>query len=154
MSFLCHPPPCFPPSLLHLSLLLYIHLFLPFGSSTQFPLHFLRAVALASGSFRCPHRDQTEVAVTRGGGAGPGSTLKQRPSEEEEGLTRSASSSCLPLLYHTQCDAGMSGMFFLFDYLSLSPSIKGRRGKRPHYPNHLSLKTSFGSKGGESLAGD
>lgn len=65
-----------------------------------------------------------------------------------------ASSSCLPFLYQIQSDAGMSVVLLLFDYLSVSLSIRGRRGKSYYYLNPLSLKTSLGSKGGETLTGD
>lgn len=73
---------------------------------------------------------------------------------EETSLIMSASSSCLPFLYQIQSDAGMSVVLLLFDYLSVSSSIRGRRGKSYYYLNPLSLKTSLGSKGGETLTGD
>lgn len=66
----------------------------------------------------------------------------------------SASSSCLPLLYQIQSDAGMSVVLLLFDYLSESLNIRGRRVKSYHYLNPLSLKTSLGLKGGETLTVD
>ncbi len=58
-------------------------------------------------------------------------------SEKQTALIMSASSSCLPLLYQIQSDAGMSAVLLLFDYLSVSLSIRGRRGESYHYLNPL-----------------
>lgn len=67
--------------------------------------------------------------------------------EKQTGLIMSACSSCLPYLYQIQSDAGMSVALLLFDYLSVSLSIRGRRGESYHYLNPLSLKTPLGFKG-------
>lgn len=101
------------------------------------------------------HLDQTEAAVPGGrGGNKKGCSWKQRASEKEMALIMSTSRPCLPLLYPTQSDAGMSGVLLLFDHPSPSLSIRRRRGKNYNYLNHPSSKTSLGPQGGETLISD
>lgn len=153
MSFQCQHPPPFFSLYLSLSSAFFSHSFILsyyctsisiclLGQLLNFQCISRSVVCMPRCSFRrYPLTLSLPPWPSRGGSDWKkrmkGQLLETETSVKETDLIMLASSSCLSLLYQIQSDAGMSGVFLLFDYLSVSLSIRHRQAKSYHYLNHL-----------------